>query len=199
VDRRADIWAAGAVLHEMLTGRPPMGQAERLPEGLGRIVRKALAAEPGERYQHIEDLVVDLVALRQGLSKGPQAFIAQPRRRQFCGSWGWCGRPGGCRWFEGGRHMASSVSLVYGTGPDPLHRGPSLGEPFGRCGTGTLLGWDDRRADHESGENQRPEGDRAKVGNAIQERQKAAAGNRPRVGSGAYSMGQCCVKAAACA
>jgi serine/threonine protein kinase/tetratricopeptide (TPR) repeat protein len=60
VDRRTDIWAFGAVLHEMLTGRPPTGQTDTLPEGLGRSVRKALAADPGERYQHIEDLLVDL-------------------------------------------------------------------------------------------------------------------------------------------
>jgi len=96
-DRRTDIWAVGAVLHEMLTGRLPMGQAETLPEGLGRIVRKALAAHPGERYQHVEDLVVDLVALRQGLSKGPQAFIAQPRRRQVL-------------WLVGGGAVALAVA-----------------------------------------------------------------------------------------
>lgn len=61
-DARADIWAFGAVLHEALTGRSPGGQAEALPEGLGRIVRKALAVNPDDRYQHVDDLLVDLRA-----------------------------------------------------------------------------------------------------------------------------------------
>jgi serine/threonine-protein kinase len=61
VDHRADIWAFGALLHEMLTGRLPVpGAMERLSPDLGRIVRKALANEPAARYQHIEDLLVDL-------------------------------------------------------------------------------------------------------------------------------------------
>jgi TolB-like protein len=98
VDRRTDIWAVGAVLHEMLTGRPPVGEIKTLPEGLSRIVRKALAADPGDRYQHIEDLLVDLRA-----AATPPAVPAVPRRWLWpvaaavvvlavTGGWFWRGR-----------------------------------------------------------------------------------------------------------
>jgi serine/threonine protein kinase len=60
VDRRTDIWAFGAVLHEMRTGRLPIGSMGTLPQGFDRVVTKALAADPAERYQHVDDLLVDL-------------------------------------------------------------------------------------------------------------------------------------------
>lgn len=73
VDRRADIWAFGAVLHEMLTGRTPAaGAIDPMPPGLDRIVRKCLAAEPADRYQHSEDLLVDL--------RSQRVSAARPRR-----------------------------------------------------------------------------------------------------------------------
>ncbi len=95
-DARSDIYAAGAVLYEMATGRRPFPQSGAVelmyaimnvpPEapsavrhaisgGLQALILKALEKDPDLRYQSARDLHVDLDRL-----VAPSATVARPRR-----------------------------------------------------------------------------------------------------------------------
>jgi len=91
VDHRADLFAFGCVLYEMATGRrafagtstiqtlsmivheepEPAGRANHaLPAQLEWILDKCLAKKPGRRYQHADELSVDLRRLRDAVAAG---------------------------------------------------------------------------------------------------------------------------------
>ena len=100
VDQRTDIFAFGAVVHEMLTGRPTFRRGSsaetiaailredvpEVPAGAGvpppleRILRRCLEKNPGERFHSAHDVGIALEALLERSSTTSAAVTAVPER-----------------------------------------------------------------------------------------------------------------------
>jgi len=62
VDRRSDIWAFGAVLYEMLTGKPLFAGETITDEPIQRLLRRCLTRDPRQRLQAIAEARIALEA-----------------------------------------------------------------------------------------------------------------------------------------
>lgn len=99
LDRRVDIFSVGALLYRVLARKPPyrgktawlvldavqrcdhpplaeVAPGGTVPAELERIITKAMARDPIDRYQKIEDLKADLVRFMRGGSEFPRVQYA---------------------------------------------------------------------------------------------------------------------------